>query len=269
MKKNVIIIGATGRMGRRLVALVLQSDDLNLVGAIEYPNAPTCGEDAASLAGLKPFGILVTDKLQPLMAKADVVIDFSTANMIDHARIANEYHVPFILGTTALSNDELAQLKTFSQTSKIIAATNMSVGVNLLFHLVKEVAQCLSDDYDIEILEMHHNLKKDAPSGTAVTLSERICEAKNWNVEEVVKHGRHGIVGARTKKEIGMHAIRGGDVIGDHTVIFASNGERIELTHKASNRDTFAMGALTAARFITQKSLPNGLYNMQDVLNIK
>jgi 4-hydroxy-tetrahydrodipicolinate reductase len=143
----------------------------------------------------------------------------------------------------------------------------MSVGVNLLFHLCKEVASILDEDYDIEIIEMHHNQKKDAPSGTAVTLAEVACEARGLSYNEDVRHGREGIVGARTKKEIGVHAVRGGDVVGDHTVIFATGGERVELTHKASSRDTFAKGALKGVRFLA--GAEPGLYNMQDVLKLK
>jgi 4-hydroxy-tetrahydrodipicolinate reductase len=143
----------------------------------------------------------------------------------------------------------------------------MSVGVNLLFHLCKEVASILGEDYDIEIVEMHHNQKKDAPSGTAVTLAEKICEARGLSYDKDVRHGREGMVGSRTQKEIGMHALRGGDVVGDHTVIFATNGERVELTHKASSRNTFAKGAVKAVRFLA--SAEPGLYDMQDVLKLK
>ena len=151
--------------------------------------------------------------------------------------------------------------------ARIVFAPNMSIGVNLLFHLCRQVAAILDEDYDIEVVEMHHNQKKDAPSGTAVRLAEILCEARGLDYNNDVRHGREGITGARTKHEIGMHALRGGDVVGDHTVIFATTGERIELTHKASSRDTFARGALRAVRFLADAK--PGLYDMQDVLKLK
>jgi 4-hydroxy-tetrahydrodipicolinate reductase len=212
--------------------------------------------------------VKITDNHAEAIKDTDAVIDFSTGGVIENTRAACEKGCSVVIGTTALGAEGKAELQKIADDGgRIVFASNMSVGVNLLFHLCKEVASILDEDYDIEIVEMHHNQKKDSPSGTAVTLAEVACEARGLSYEEDVKHGREGMVGARTKKEIGMHAVRGGDVVGDHTVIFATGGERIELTHKASSRDTFAKGALKGVRFLD--SAKPGLYNMQDVLKLK
>lgn len=266
---KVVVVGACGRMGKRLVTLIHEASDLELSGAVEFKESPFIGQDANGVVGLPPNGIKVTDSLSKALSGADAVIDFSTADVVEHVNMAVDAHVAIVIGTTGLPLETREQIKACGQRGRVLFTTNMSVGVNLLFHLVSEVAQRLSDDYDIEIVEMHHNQKKDAPSGTATTLAEKVAEARGLSVEKDVRHGRVGLVGARTRKEIGMHALRGGDIVGDHTVIFAANGERIELTHKASNRDTFAMGALTAVRFLTEPARENGFYDMQDVLKLK
>ncbi len=264
---RVIIIGAAGRMGRRLVANVMESNDMELAGAIEFAGCPVLGSDAGILAGCSASGVNITVDLNPLLDNADAIIDFSTGTVVENAKAATAKGCSVVIGTTALKEDEKLQLKKLGEKGgKIVFAPNMSVGVNLLFHLSKLVTEILGEDYDIEIVEMHHNQKKDAPSGTAARLGEIVAKASGLSYENDVKHGREGIVGARTKKEIGMHAVRGGDVVGDHTVIFATGGERVELTHKASSRDTFAKGALRAARFL--QSADAGLYDMQDVLNL-
>ena len=265
---KVIIIGAAGRMGRRLISCIHNADDMELVGATEYSKSPYIAKDAGMVAGIPPAGIAISKNLEPLLKNADVIIDFSTGDVINNAKLATEVGVMSIIGTTALTDDDKTELANLADSGgKIVFAPNMSVGVNLLFHLTEKVAGILGDDYDIEIVEMHHNKKKDAPSGTAVRLGECAAAGRDLSYEENVVHGREGIVGERTSSEIGMHAVRGGDVVGDHTVIFAAEGERVELTHKASSRDTFAMGALKAVRFLEgQKS---GLYDMQDVLGLR
>lgn len=265
---RIIIIGAAGRMGRRLVANTLESQDLTLTGAIEVSGNPLLGSDAGAVAGSRECGVKITDNLSAALKNADVIIDFSTGSVVANVTAAVEAGCAAVIGTTALPDADKAALKALAaKGGRVVLAPNMSVGVNLLFHLCREVTKILGDDYDIEIVEMHHNQKKDSPSGTAVRLAEVIAEARNLSYEDAVVHGREGMVGARTKKEIGMHAVRGGDVVGDHTVIFATGGERVELTHKASSRDTFAKGALRAARFLyTAKP---GYYDMQDVLNLK
>lgn len=265
---RIIIAGAAGRMGRRLVANIAESQDLVLTGATERTGSEFLGLDAGAVAGVRPLGVKITENFAALLDGADAVIDFSTGHVIENARLAAAKGLSIVIGTTALSADDKAELKRLGDAgAKIVFASNFSVGVNLLFHLTKLAAQTLGDDFDIEIIEAHHNQKKDAPSGTAVSLAEVVTGVKGWDYNDDVRHGRVGNVGARTKHEIGMHAIRGGDIVGDHTVLFAANGERIELTHRASSRDTFAKGALRAVRFLADAK--PGLYDMRDVLGLK
>ncbi|OGV56755.1 MAG: 4-hydroxy-tetrahydrodipicolinate reductase [Lentisphaerae bacterium GWF2_44_16] len=265
---RVIVIGAAGRMGKRLVINTVNSEDLKLTGAVEFAASPFIGKDAGMVAGIENCGVNISAELKPLLQNADAIIDFSTGTVIENARLAVEAGCSVVIGTTALKEDDKKELKALSaKGGRIVFASNFSVGVNLLFHLAGKAAKILGDSYDIEIVEMHHNQKKDAPSGTAARLAEVLCEARNFAYDKNVKHGREGIVGARPKNEIGMHAVRGGDVVGDHTVIFATEGERVELTHKASSRDTFAKGAVRAVRFLS--SAQPGLYDMQDVLGLK
>lgn len=265
---KVIISGAAGRMGRHLVSCVLNSKDMKLVGATEITACPFIGKDAGMLAGQDICGVEISSDIQPLLKNADAVIDFSTGPVVENAKLATAAGAAIVIGKTALTAEDKENLaKLAEKGGRIVQASNMSVGVNLLFDICAKVAKTLGDDYDVEIVEMHHNKKKDAPSGTAVSLAEAIAKAKGLTYEKNAVHGRRGIVGERTKSEIGMHAVRGGDVVGDHSVIFATEGERIELVHKASSRDTFAKGALKAVRFLS-KAKP-GLYNMQDVLGLK
>lgn len=264
---RTVVVGAAGRMGRMLVANILASDDLTLAGAIDWSGSPDLGKDAGLLAGCAECGIPVTASLKDVLKNADAVIDFSTGDVVADAAAAVAAGCSIVIGTTALDSEGKTRLAELARNGRIVFASNMSIGVNLLFSMVGKIAATLGDDYNIEIIEMHHNQKKDAPSGTAVTLAERICEATGRDYDKDVAHGRQGMVGARTKREIGMHAVRGGDVVGDHTVIYAVNGERIELTHKASSRNTFAVGALRAVRFLGNAR--PGLYDMQDVLGLK
>ena len=264
---NVCVIGAAGRMGRRLVALIMGSNDLQLSGAVEISGNPLLGSDAGAVAGVGNANVAITDDLASALAVSDAVINFSTAGVVEATRMAVAADCSCVIGTTALPDADKAALAELAKTGKIVFAPNMSVGVNLLFHLSGIVAKLLAD-YDCEIVEMHHNQKKDAPSGTAERLGEVVAAAREQAYKEVVRHGREGIVGARTASEIGMHSMRGGDVVGDHTVVFATGGERVELTHKASSRDTFAKGALRAVRFLADA--PAGrIYDMQDVLGLR
>ena len=264
---KVCVIGAAGRMGRRLVALIMESNDLQLSGAVEIAGNPLLGSDAGAVAGVGNANVAITDDLAAALANSDAVINFSTAGVVEATRMAAAANCSCVIGTTALPDADKAELAEIAKTAKIVFAPNMSVGVNLLFHLSGIVAKLLAD-YDCEIVEMHHNQKKDAPSGTAERLGEVVAAAREQAYKEVVRHGREGIVGARTASEIGMHSMRGGDVVGDHTVVFATGGERVELTHKASSRDTFAKGALRAVRFLADA--PAGrIYDMQDVLGLR
>lgn len=269
---NLIITGAAGRMGRRLVANIAEDPELKLVGATERPDCSLVGADAGEVAGTGKNGIGISASLEEAFEKAacpvDCVIDFSTGSVVDNAKLAASRNAASVIGTTALSAEIKSQLRTLADNgARIIQTYNYSVGVNLLFYLSSLAADILSDDFDIEIIEAHHNQKKDAPSGTAARLAEILCAKRGLDPEKDLRHGREGIVGARTKHEIGMHSIRGGDVVGDHTVLFAAQGERVELTHKASSRDTFAKGALRAAKFLANAK--SGMYDMQDVLGLK
>ena len=266
---KTIIIGAGGRMGRQLIQEVVNDPELALAGAVEMAGSPFVGQDAGVLAGLGNMDSPVVDDFTAIADSADAVIDFShhTAAPVN-AAVAAKAGLLTVIGTTGLTVSEKAQLQALADDgAKIVFAPNMSVGVNLLFHLCDKVARILGEDYDIEVVEMHHNQKKDAPSGTAVRLAEVLAEATGVSYEDDVVHGRQGMVGARSAREIGMHALRGGDVVGDHTVMFATEGERVELTHKASSRATFSKGAARAVKFLNQ-SAP-GLYDMQDVLGLR
>ena len=265
---RVVVTGAAGRMGRHLVSNIAGSKDMKLAGATERQGSEFIGQDAGLVAGAGQLGVPISEDILPLLKGADAIIDFSTGSVQDNVRAATAAGCCSVVGTTALG-EEAKELftKLASKGARIVYASNYSVGVNLLFHISRQVAKILADDFDVEIVEMHHNLKKDSPSGTAVSLAEVIAEAKGLNYKNDVVHGREGIVGVRTKDEIGMHAVRGGDVVGEHTAYFFGQGERLELTHKASSRDTFARGALRAVRFLS-KAKP-GLYDMRDVLGIK
>ena len=266
---NIAVIGAAGRMGRRIIANAVENGNFKVTGAVDWEGCPLLGQDAGSVAGVEALGVKITASLAEVFqtAKVDAVIDFATSGAVECAELAVANNAAFVCGVAAMSAEERAALKELGKKGRLVVSGNMSVGVNLLFKLVKEAATVLGEKFDVEIVEMHHNQKIDAPSGTAVRLGEVVCEARNWDYDEAIRNGRAGKVGKRTTGEIGMHALRGGDVVGDHTVIFASGGERVELTHKASSRDTFAKGALRAAEFLQDAA--NGLYDMQDVLNLK
>jgi len=242
---RVIITGVKGRMGKALVACAANFRELQIVGQID--------------AG---------DDLSAVIAKSDVVIDFSSHSAtpgIVELCVKNKKAV--VIGTTGHSDAEQSAIRNLQSAIPMVWSSNYSTGVNTLFWLTRKAAEILGTDFDLEVVEMHHRLKKDAPSGTAKSLVEILAEVRKQELEKVARHGRVGIVGARTPEEIGIHSIRGGDVVGDHTVIFANNGERVELTHKASSRDTFANGALRAALWVVKQK--PGLYDMQDVLGLK
>jgi 4-hydroxy-tetrahydrodipicolinate reductase len=264
---NLTIVGAAGRMGRRLVALAMDDSELAVVGATETPNNPELGEDAGRLATGTVIGTPVTDDLAKACETADVVIDFSHRDGgLDRARTVLGSGTAYIVGTTGYTDEEKVELRTMADGGRLVFAYNYSVGINMLISLCGKVASILGDDYDIEVIEMHHNQKVDAPSGTAERLAEALAEARGLNYAENTVHGRKGMVGKRGKNEIGMHALRGGDVVGEHTIIFATGGERIELTHKASSRDTFVRGALRAAKFLAPAE--PGEYDMREILGI-
>lgn len=263
------LVGAAGRMGKILVPMVAAHPDLSLSGAVEYPGSPVLGQDAGGLAGMATLGVTVVDDIKKVLDVSDAVIDFSTpeSTMAAIPAIAAA-GASAVIGTTGLTEEDKTRLRDIAAGgARLMVAPNMSVGVNVLFSLCAKVAPLLGEDYDIEVVEMHHRRKQDAPSGTAVRLGEILASSTGGNYARDSVHGRVGRVGERTKREIGMHALRGGDVVGDHTVVFATDGERIELTHRASSREAFAKGALRAVLFLAEAQ--PGMYDMQDVLGLR
>lgn len=264
---KICMAGACGRMGRRILEMAAAAEDIEIGGAFDIP-ANAGVQITAGLECGRPVTVTVSGDAAAGLANADVLIDFTMPEAcLANARTAAGMGIPVVIGTTGLSAAQIADLRVLAEKIPVVHAPNMSVGVNLLFKLTAEVAAILGPEYNIEIVEVHHNQKKDSPSGTAVRLAERAAEALGWDYSKDAAHGREGIVGARPEREIGMHAVRGGDVVGEHTVSFIGRGERVELVHKAHNRDNFARGSLVAAGFAV-KAAP-GLYDMQDVLGLK
>jgi len=266
---RVAIPGCAGRMGRALVQALAAADDMQLCGASEAGGSPTLGQDAGSVAGLT-LGIPVTADLETLLADAQGVIDFTLPHVTaDLCPRCAERGLPLVVGTTGLSAEQHAGLERAAERIPVVFAANMSVGVNVLLRLVEQAAALLGPGYDLEVVEAHHGRKVDAPSGTALALARALVAATEQQgpLEDRARHGRHGAVGARAPAEIGIHAVRGGDVVGEHTVFFLGEGERLELTHRASSRQTFARGALRALRWATGR--PAGLYDMRDVLGLR
>ena len=262
---NVIITGAAGRMGKRLVSLVKESSCLKLTGATEAKGHPDLGKDAGDLAGCGHLAIFLTDDLTTVLPQADVVIDFTApAATLSHLAQAVPHQNAMVVGTTGFSRNEMNQLRKHAESIPCVQAPNMSVGMNVLLQIIGKVAQALGDDYDLEIIDTHHNKKKDAPSGTALKLAEALAVAKAWDLQETGVYARHGLIGERVQKEIGIQTVRAGDIVGDHTVLYGGPGERIEIIHRVHNRDPFARGALRAAAWVVQQ--PPGLYSMGDVL---
>lgn len=265
---RVIISGCCGRMGSRLVALAHQAKDLTLVGAIESSAQDGLGRDVGEYIGIGAVGVLVSARLETIAQRGDCLIEFSTPEAtVEHARIAARLCVPMVIGTTGLSDRALASIRQASRRIPLLISPNMSVGVNVLFRLAEEAATMLGTAYDIEIVETHHAGKKDAPSGTAKRLAEVVARVRALALRRAAVYGRAGMQPRRSHDEIGIHAVRAGDVVGDHQLTFATAGERLELTHRASSRDTFALGALRATRFLVQQR--PGLYDMRDVLGLR
>mgnify|MGYP003337258919 CR=1 FL=1 len=254
-------------MGKMLIEAVLNSADAQLVGALEHSSCPQLGEDAGAFLG-KKTGVQISADIPAVLANAEFLIDFTRPEgTMTHLSVAEKTGTKMIIGTTGLSSDQIATLKNASSKIAIVFAPNMSVGVNATFKLLEIAAKMLNQGYDIEVIEAHHRHKVDAPSGTALRLGEAAASALGRNLEECAIYGREGVTGERDANAIGFATVRGGDVVGDHTVLFAGIGERVELTHKASSRATFALGALRAAKFMAAKK--SGLFDMQDVLGLR
>ena len=264
---GIVITGGSGRMGQMLAKTVLASDKCRLVGVLERPGHNWIGQDIGTMTGGQPVGVPVTDDAVEVFARAQAIIDFTTpAATVGFASLAAQARAVHVVGTTSLSDDDLKVINAASRHAVIVRAGNMSLGVNLLVQLTRKVAAALDDDFDIEVIEAHHHHKVDAPSGTALMLGEAAAAGRGVSLQDVKDSGRDGITGARKRGDIGFSAIRGGDIVGEHDVLFAAAGERIVLRHIATDRAIFARGALKAALW-GQDRRP-GEYDMMDVLGI-
>lgn len=265
---KIAVSGASGRMGRRIIALGHEHPNIDISGALESVDHGLLGRDAGEVAGVGFIGVPISSDQDLVVNNADVLIDFSAPEpSMDHIRLAAKLGTAIVVGTTGFSETQKSEIRGIGARTRCLVAPNMSLGVNLLFKLTAETARALGPEYDVEIVEVHHKLKKDAPSGTAVRLAEEVAEALSLDLGKAGVYGRRGIVGERVAGQIGVMALRAGDIVGEHTVMFATGGERIELIHRAHSRDAFAKGALQAALWLVSK--PNGLYDMQDVLSLK
>ena len=264
---DVVVGGAVGRMGMRIIALLGEAPELRLAAALEAPGHRTLGADAGELAGRGRLGVPVGADARSAITRDRLLIEFSVPDAsLEHLRLVADAGARAVIGTTGFSSAQRDEIAALARRAAILVAPNMSVAVTLAFTLLATMAKALGDDYDVEITEIHHRFKKDAPSGTAVRMAEVIAEALGRDLAQVGVYGRHGVTGERTGKEIGVMSLRSGDVVGEHTVSFGTLGERLELTHRAHSRDTFARGALRAARWMARR--PPGLYSMHDVLGI-
>ncbi len=258
------IVGCMGRMGSMNILETSKDKDFVLSSALEMQGHESIGKDISSLLNTNAKDVFVTDDVKTFLENCDTIIDFtippSSLNVLKEAVKQNK---KYVLGTTGFSVDEIKLIEEYSKSMPILFASNMSIGMNVLFKLVYEASKML-EGYDIEIIEKHHNKKKDSPSGSAITLAQNVANALNLDMHKSLVHGRSGFVGERTEKEIGMHAVRGGDIVGEHTVLFAGDGETVELLHRATSRGNFSKGALTASKWLADKN--SGLYSMADVI---
>jgi 4-hydroxy-tetrahydrodipicolinate reductase len=264
---KVIVAGAAGRMGRRIGYMVAQHSNLELVGGFEQPGSAFIGHDLGEIGGYGTQGVKIAEGLESIIDLCDVVIDFTFHEAtMEFAEICEQHKKNMVIGTTGLTTANLDELRKRAANIAVVQSFNMAVGVNVMFKVAKKIAAILGDDYDMEVIEAHHNQKKDAPSGTAIRLGEMLAEGVGRDLEKVGVYERHGIIGERSKKEIGIQTIRGGDIVGEHTIYYCGPGERIELTHRAHSRDNFARGAAEAAAWLASKN--SGMFNMFDVLDL-
>ena len=264
MSLKIAVNGAAGKMGRRLVALVIREPDVELVSASEREDHPELGRDVGEFAGAGPVRVHLTGEIG---GEPEVIIDFSSPEgAAKSAKAAADIGVPVVIGTTGLGAHERAEVESAAGRVPVLVAPNFSVGVNLMFEITRKIAEVLGPGYDVEIIEAHHNQKADAPSGTALRLAKCVADALKRDPKKDYVHGREGRVGPRTPTEIGLHAVRAGDMVGEHTVLFGGRGERIELVHRAHTRDTFVAGAIRAAQWLIGKA--PGKYSMEQVLGL-
>ena len=267
MTHNICVAGASGRMGRMLVEAILNADDCTLTGALDVPGSPALGTDPAAFLG-KDSGVRITADLAQGLQGADCLIDFTRPEgTLAHLKVCEQLGVKLVIGTTGFTDAQKAEIADATQRVAVVMAPNMSVGVNVTLKLLQMAAKAMSTGYDIEIIEAHHRHKVDAPSGTALKMGEVIAEALGRDLKDCAVYAREGVTGERDPSSIGFATIRGGDIVGDHTVLFAGTGERIEVTHKSSSRVTYAQGSLRAVRYLSGQ--PSGLFDMFDVLGLR
>ena len=265
---KVAIIGASGRMGKTLIEAVYNTEGLSLAAAIERADSSLIGADVGELAGVGKLGVMLASSIEAVVNDFDILIDFTTPETTVHnLAVCAKHNKKIVIGTTGFDEAGLSAIDIAAQTIPVIFAANFSVGVNLCLKLLKQAAEVLNDGYDIEIIEGHHRHKVDAPSGTALRMGEVVADTLGRDLKQCAVYGREGITGARDPNTIGFATIRAGDIVGDHTVLFATEGERVEITHKASSRMTFAKGAARSCSWLASKN--KGLYDMQDVLNLR
>lgn len=265
---KAVVTGAAGRMGARIINIINNTPGIELSGALERKGHPALNKDAGIFSGIGSIGVSISSGLVETIGGADVVIDFTTAEAsMENLKAASKAGKGMVIGSTGFTSSQMEEVKGLCKDVPCVLSPNMSVGVNVMLKVLHDTARILGDEYDVEIVEAHHRLKKDAPSGTAMKMAEVLADALNRNLEEVGVYSRHGIIGERSKKEIGIQTLRGGDIVGDHTVLFAGIGERLEFIHRAHTRDNFARGAVKAALWVVGKK--PGLYDMQDVLGLK
>ncbi len=262
------VAGIAGRMGSRVAQIIVQTEEIELAGGFEFSRHPLVGKDLAEAIGGGPTGKTIGGRIEDVLEDADVIIDFTTASSsLEHLRVASAHGVSMVIGSTGFAREQLDEAAGLATAVPCVISPNMSVGVNIMFKMAAEAARLLGDSCDIEIVEAHHRFKKDAPSGTAMKLGQIVAEALGRDLGQVGVYGRRGMIGERTLPEIGIQSVRGGDIVGEHTVIFASLGERIEIVHRAHSRDNFARGAIRAAKWVIGR--PVGIYDMSDVLGVK
>jgi 4-hydroxy-tetrahydrodipicolinate reductase len=265
---KIAVTGAAGRMGGRIITAIKETEGLELGGAVERPGHGLIGQDAGAVAGCGAAGVAIVDGLTTALGGAEVLIDFTFPEVtLQNLAVCAKLGKSVVIGSTGFTPEQRAEVAKFAEKIPVVLAPNMSVGVNVCFKLLKDVAKTLGDAFDVEIVELHHNKKKDSPSGTAVRMGEIVAESLGRDYNQVANYHRQGMCGERTKEEIGMQTVRGGDIVGEHTVYFIGMGERIEISHRAMSRDMFARGAVRAAGWLAGKQ--PGLYDMQDVLGLK
>ncbi len=265
---KIAVCGAAGRMGGRIITAIKEAEGVELSGALERPGHPMLGMDAGMVAGVGSNHVKISDDINAVVQACDVLIDFTTPKVsLKNLEVCGLHKKAIVIGSTGFTPQERELARELDREIPVVLAPNMSVGVNVCFKILADIAKILGEDFDVEIVEAHHKLKKDAPSGTAVRMGEVVAEALGRDYNKVANYHREGICGERTKEEIGMQTIRGGDIVGEHTVYFIGMGERVELTHRAHTRDMFSRGSVRAAKWVVSQK--PGIYDMQDVLGLR